>query len=33
VKYSGAQHAFTDPGVDALHLPGARYSASADRRS
>jgi len=33
VMYGGAQHAFTDPGVDALHLQGAGYNAAADRRS
>jgi dienelactone hydrolase len=33
VKYSGAEHAFTDKGVDALNIPGARYNAAADRRS
>ena len=33
VKYRHAQHAFTDPGVDALHVPGAKYNAAADHRS
>lgn len=33
VEYPGAQHAFTDAGVDALNLPGAKYNASADRKS
>jgi dienelactone hydrolase len=33
VKYPHAVHAFTDPGVDALHLDGAKYNAEADRRS
>ncbi len=33
VEYPGAQHAFTDPGVDALNLPGAKYNASADHQS
>jgi dienelactone hydrolase len=33
VEYSGAQHAFTDAGVDALNLPGAKYNAAADRKS
>jgi dienelactone hydrolase len=33
VKYGHAVHAFTDPGVDAFHLDGAKYNAPADRRS
>lgn len=33
VEYGHAVHAFTDAGVDALHQDGARYNASADRRS
>jgi dienelactone hydrolase len=33
VEYPGAQHAFTDPGVDAWKLPGAKYNASADHKS
>jgi dienelactone hydrolase len=33
VKYGHAVHAFTDAGVDALHLDGARYNAAADHRS
>jgi dienelactone hydrolase len=33
VAYPGAQHAFTDPGVDAWHLNGAKYNASADHQS
>jgi len=33
VMYGHAQHAFTDPGVDAYHLDGARYNAAADKRS
>ncbi len=33
VAYGHAVHAFTDPGVDALGLPGAKYNAAADRRS
>jgi dienelactone hydrolase len=33
VKYGHAVHAFTDSGVDALHLDGARYNAAADHRS
>jgi dienelactone hydrolase len=33
VEYPGAEHAFTDPGVDALNLPGAKYNASADHKS
>jgi len=33
VSYGHAVHAFTDPGVDALHLDGAKYNASADKRS
>jgi len=33
VEYPGAQHAFTDPGVDAWHLDGAKYNASADHKS
>jgi dienelactone hydrolase len=35
--YGGAQHSFTDPGVDerarAMGIPGLRYDAAADRRS
>jgi dienelactone hydrolase len=33
VKYGHAMHAFTDPGVDALNLNGAKYNAEADKRS
>ena len=33
VSYGHAVHAFTDPGVDALHQPGAAYNADADKRS
>jgi dienelactone hydrolase len=33
VYYAHAQHAFTDPGVDALNQPGAKYNAAADKRS
>jgi dienelactone hydrolase len=33
VSYGHAVHAFTDPGVDALHQDGAKYNAAADRRS
>lgn len=33
VKYGHAVHAFTESGVDALHLDGAKYNADADRRS
>jgi dienelactone hydrolase len=33
VSYGHAVHAFTDPGVDALHQDGAKYNAAADKRS
>jgi dienelactone hydrolase len=33
VEYPHAQHAFTDPGVDALNVPGAKYNAAADKAS
>jgi dienelactone hydrolase len=33
VSYGHAQHAFTDAGVDAFHLDGAKYNADADARS
>lgn len=33
VNYGHAVHAFTDPGVDAMNIPGAKYNADADRRS
>jgi len=33
VMYGHAVHAFTDAGVDALHLDGAKYNAAADKRS
>jgi dienelactone hydrolase len=33
VEYPGAQHAFTDPGVDKWNLPGAKYNAAADKAS
>ena len=33
VKYGGAVHAFTNKTADDLHLPGAAYNASADKRS
>jgi dienelactone hydrolase len=32
-EYPGAQHAFTDPGVDKWNLPGAKYNAAADKAS
>jgi dienelactone hydrolase len=31
--YGGAVHAFTQPEVDKLNLPGAKYNESADKRS
>ncbi len=31
--YGGAVHAFTQPNVGALNLPGAKYNESADKRS
>jgi dienelactone hydrolase len=33
VFYGGAMHAFTQPEVDKLNLPGAKYNESADKRS
>lgn len=33
IIYSGAQHSFTTKSVDEFNIPGARYSAAADRRS
>lgn len=33
VEYPHAQHAFTDAGVDALNVPGAKYNAAADKAS
>lgn len=33
VEFGGAVHAFTNPGVDAKNLPGAKYNAAADQRS
>ncbi len=33
VAYGHAVHAFTDPDVDALNQPGAKYNAAADKRS
>jgi len=33
VEYPHAVHAFTDAGVDALHVPGAKYNAAADKAS
>ncbi len=33
VNYGHAVHAFTDSGVDALNIPGAKYNAAADHRS
>lgn len=33
VDYGHAVHAFTDAGVDALHIDGAKYNEAADRRS
>jgi len=33
VEYPHAMHAFSDAGVDALNLPGAKYNAAADRQS
>jgi dienelactone hydrolase len=32
-SYGHAVHAFTDPGVDALHQDGAKYNEPADKRS
>ncbi|MEJ0001519.1 MAG: dienelactone hydrolase family protein [Verrucomicrobiota bacterium] len=31
--YGHAQHAFSEPGVDAMNVPGVKYNAPADRRS
>jgi len=31
--YSGAQHAFTNPGADSHHIPGLAYNKQADERS
>ena len=33
VKYGHAEHAFTDPGADAMHVKGVAYNAEADHRS
>jgi dienelactone hydrolase len=33
VEYPHAMHAFTDPGVDKLNVPGAKYNAAADKAS
>ena len=33
VAYGGAMHSFTNPGVDALGLDGAKYNENADKRS
>lgn len=33
ISYSGAVHAFTNPGVDKMGVPGAKYNSNADRRS
>jgi dienelactone hydrolase len=33
IEYPGAQHAFTDPGVDKWNLPGAKYNAAANKAS
>lgn len=33
IWYGGAVHGFTNPGMDAFKIDGARYDASADRRS
>jgi dienelactone hydrolase len=33
VKYGGAEHAFTDPGSDAMNVPGVKYNEKADHRS
>jgi dienelactone hydrolase len=33
VSYPGAEHAFTNPGVDTYNLPGAKYNADADKAS
>jgi len=33
IVYSGAKHAFTNPGVDRYHLSAAKYNAEADHRS
>ena len=33
IYFGGAQHAFTDKGVDALNQNGAKYNAAADARS
>lgn len=33
INYGHAVHAFTDPGVDALHQDGAKYNEHADKRS
>lgn len=33
ISYSGAVHSFTNPGVDKMGVPGAKYNSNADRRS
>lgn len=33
IAYSGAEHAFSNPAVDARGIQGAKYNANADRRS
>lgn len=33
ISYSGAVHSFTNPGVDKMGVPGAKYNANADKRS
>ena len=33
VSYGHTVHAFTDPGADALNIPGVKYNAAADKRS
>lgn len=33
VEFSGAVHAFTNPGADAFNIPGVKYSPLADKRS
>lgn len=33
MSFSGAVHSFTNPGVDKMGVPGAKYNANADKRS
>ncbi len=33
VEFSGAMHAFSNPGADAFNIPGVKYSPLADKRS